>query len=148
MKILYIKKLFTIAIITFNGIKCNDGYLFKNNVLLSSTNNSINQINTSITTLTNNISSIKTDIKTIQTEKTEKTKQTNNLINTYKNSRFYNRCYIRLNKIIGYINEYNQYDENELIKKRRDQESILQKKNNELTGLQSQKNNKINVKYK
>ena len=36
MNILYIKKLFTIAIITFNGIKCNDGYLFKNNVLLSS----------------------------------------------------------------------------------------------------------------
>jgi hypothetical protein len=35
MKILYIKKIFTIAIITFNGIKCNDGYLFKNNVLFS-----------------------------------------------------------------------------------------------------------------
>jgi len=120
-----------------------NGNISKNNVLLSSTNNSINQINTSITTLTNNISSIKTDIKTIQTEKTEKTKQTNNLINTYKNSRFYNRCYIRLNKIIGYINEYNQYDENELIRKRRDQESILQRKNNELTGLQTQKNNKI-----
>ena len=120
-----------------------NGNISRNNVLLSSTNNSITQINTTISTLTNNISSVKNSITTIQNEKTASIAPIQNEINTYKNSRFYNRCYIRLNKIIDYINQYNQYDIVALIKKRTVQEDILANKNNELNGLVTQKNNKI-----
>ena len=115
----------------------------RNNGVLNTTNNSISQINTTINTLTNNISSLKTNITTIQNEKTASIAPIQNEINILKNSRFYNRCYIRLNKIIGYINEYNQYDIDALNKKKSDQELILQKKNNELTILITQKNNII-----
>ena len=115
----------------------------RNNGVLNTTNNSISQINTTINTLTNNISSLKTNITTIQNEKTASIAPIQNEINILKNSRFYNRCYIRLNKIIDYINEYNQYDIDALNKKKSDQELILQKKNNELTILITQKNNII-----
>lgn len=116
----------------------------KNTILLSGINNSIIQLTTSINSIKSNISSVKNDILEIQTQKNANTLSFRNEINIYKNSRLYNRYYIRLNKIIDYINKYNSYDIPALNKKKSDQQEILKSKQRELDNvLIPQKNNKI-----